>query len=112
MITYLILSYVVPVKSKVKISQNFVAFSEYMNFKTRKSTKNRLSNFGLMEEIMDLARIFLPVIRKQYFENWIDFYEWTYSFQMCVDIGPPSNCVWQFVMGYKINFVLIQKIIV
>ena len=30
----LILSYVVPVKSKVKISQNFVAFSEYMNFET------------------------------------------------------------------------------
>ena len=26
------LSYVVPVKSKVKILQNFVAFSEYMNF--------------------------------------------------------------------------------
>ena len=31
----LLLSYVVPVKSKVKISQNFVAFSEYMNFKER-----------------------------------------------------------------------------
>ena len=28
----LLLSYVVPVKSKVKISQNFVAFSEYINF--------------------------------------------------------------------------------
>ena len=28
----LLLSYVVPVKSKVKISQNFEAFSEYMNF--------------------------------------------------------------------------------
>ena len=28
----LILSYVVPVKSKVEISQNFMAFSEYMNF--------------------------------------------------------------------------------
>ena len=27
------LSYVVPVKSMVEISQNFVAFSEYMNFK-------------------------------------------------------------------------------
>ena len=27
------LSYVVPVKSKVEISQNFVAFSEYMNLK-------------------------------------------------------------------------------
>ena len=29
----LLLSYVVPVKSKGKISQNFVAFSEYMNFR-------------------------------------------------------------------------------
>ena len=29
----LLLSYVVPVKSKMKISQNFVAFSEYVNFK-------------------------------------------------------------------------------
>ena len=28
----LLLSYVVPVKSKVKISQNCMAFSEYMNF--------------------------------------------------------------------------------
>ena len=28
----LLLSYVVPVKSKVEISQNFAAFSEYMNF--------------------------------------------------------------------------------
>ena len=28
----LLLSYVVPVKSKVKISQNSVAFSEFMNF--------------------------------------------------------------------------------
>ena len=27
------LSYVVPVKSTVEISQNFVAFSEYMNYK-------------------------------------------------------------------------------
>ena len=34
----LLLSYVAPVKSKVKISQNFVAFSEYMNF-------NYLSNY-------------------------------------------------------------------
>ena len=28
----LLLSYLVPVKSKVTISQNFVAFSEYLNF--------------------------------------------------------------------------------
>ena len=32
-ISALILSYVVPVKSRVKISQNFVAFSAYMNLK-------------------------------------------------------------------------------
>ena len=31
-ISTLLFSYVVPVKSKVEISQNFVAFSEYMNF--------------------------------------------------------------------------------
>ena len=31
-ISILLLSYVVPVKSETKISQNFVAFSEYMNF--------------------------------------------------------------------------------
>ena len=31
-ISPLFLSYVVPVKSKVKILQNFVAFSEYINF--------------------------------------------------------------------------------
>jgi hypothetical protein len=34
-ISTLLLSYVVPVKSKVEISQNFAAFSEYMSF-TRK----------------------------------------------------------------------------
>ena len=33
----LLLSYVVPVKSKVEILQNFVAFSEYMNFNGQKS---------------------------------------------------------------------------
>jgi hypothetical protein len=33
----LLLSCVVPVKSKVKISQNFVAFSEYMNFKSNRA---------------------------------------------------------------------------
>ena len=36
----LLLSYVVPVKSKVKILQNFVAFSEYMNFKQFDANKS------------------------------------------------------------------------
>jgi len=31
-ISILLLSYVVPIKSKVEILQNFVAFSKYMNF--------------------------------------------------------------------------------
>ena len=34
-ISTFLLSYVVPVKSKVEILQNFVAFSEYMNFNTK-----------------------------------------------------------------------------
>ena len=38
----LLLSYAVPVKSKVKISQNFVAFSEYMNFKHEQFVRNRI----------------------------------------------------------------------
>ena len=40
-ISTLLLSYVVPVKNKVEISQNFVAFSEYMNFNAAlKNCKN------------------------------------------------------------------------
>ena len=36
------LSYVVPIKSTVEISQNFVAFSEYMNFnKLEKGYQNK-----------------------------------------------------------------------
>ena len=38
----ILLSYVVPVKSKVEISQNFVAFSEYMNFNVK--TKMEISS--------------------------------------------------------------------
>ena len=41
-ISTLLLSYGVPVKSKVEISQNFVAFSEYMNFiKAHNQTHNQ-----------------------------------------------------------------------
>ena len=36
----LLLSYVVTVKSKGKISQNFVAFSEYVNFNTTQGCRN------------------------------------------------------------------------
>ena len=41
-ISTLLLSYVVPVKSKVEISQNFVAFSEYMNFNTLEKHNRKL----------------------------------------------------------------------
>ena len=40
----LLLSYVVPVKSKVKLLQNFVAFSEYMNFTNKKCGYANLQN--------------------------------------------------------------------
>ena len=40
----LFLSYVAPVKSKVKIAQNFVTFSEYMNFNVQCMAKRRLSH--------------------------------------------------------------------
>ena len=36
--------YVVPVKSKVKIFQNSVAFSEYMNFTTQCKLHNMVTN--------------------------------------------------------------------
>jgi hypothetical protein len=41
----LLLPYVVPVKSKVKISQSFVAFSEYMNFKKELSFSKSNSKY-------------------------------------------------------------------
>ena len=47
------MSYVVPVKSKVQISQNFVAFSEYMNF-----------NFGfdiILSQINSITTIYYPI---------------------------------------------------
>ena len=42
----LLLSYVVPVKSKVKISQNFEAFSEYMNFTYSCFSVQNSAHFG------------------------------------------------------------------
>ena len=43
-ISTLLLSYVVPVKSKVENSQNFVAFSEYTNFKRSSSNTKKGKN--------------------------------------------------------------------
>ena len=42
----LLSSYVVPVKSKVKILQNFVAFSEDMNFINKLSSHVSVSKLG------------------------------------------------------------------
>ena len=44
-ISTLLLSFIVPIKSKVEISQNFVAFSEYMNFTTIKLKDFRLGMY-------------------------------------------------------------------
>ena len=42
----LLFSYVLAVKSKVKTSQNFVAFSEYMNFMTKEFELPSNQNFN------------------------------------------------------------------
>ena len=52
-ISTLLLSYVVPVKSKLKISQNFVAFSEYMNF--NQPQNDPCIQFGLVQAHLGLS---------------------------------------------------------
>ena len=42
------LSYVVTVKSTLEISQNFVAFSEYMNFKNRSIKISKVSGYSTL----------------------------------------------------------------
>ena len=42
------LSYVVTVKSTVEISQNFVAFSEYMNFNVKSKWEFFANSFGVL----------------------------------------------------------------
>ena len=56
-----------PVKSKVKISQNFVAFSEYMNFKFY----IHQPHFGLHNFIV--LSIVLNMATKNGFENLLAF---------------------------------------
>ena len=52
------LSYVVPVKSKMKISQNFVAFSEYMNFIKNKAIEGQVSTINIITTLqIDLYMI-------------------------------------------------------
>ena len=50
-ISTLLLSYVVPVKSKLEILQTYVAFSEYMNFKRKIEVWKQISKkiFGYLE---------------------------------------------------------------
>ena len=50
----LLLSYVVPVKSKVKISQHFVAFSEYMNFTLESSSQVQSKTRRLVKFLLEL----------------------------------------------------------
>ena len=61
----LLLSYVVPVKSKVKIFQNFVAFSEYMNFTSLQisifwNNCKQLTRFELHRVTVGKFRLELP----------------------------------------------------
>ena len=55
-ISTLLLFYVVRVKSKVKISQNFVAFSENMNFKYIFAHSIKIRTNYLLKNINGLAK--------------------------------------------------------
>ena len=57
-ISTLLLSYVVPVKSKVEISQNSVAFSEYMNFTENMSLLLLLSLLRYSEMTSELITFY------------------------------------------------------
>ena len=48
----LLLCYIVPVKSKVKVLQSFVAFSEYMNFnaKIEVSIRKKMVRIRILEK--------------------------------------------------------------
>ena len=58
---HLLLSYVVPVKSKEKISQNFVAFSEYMNFNFVSQQKAYLLKYAKQN---DKLKVILRAVAK------------------------------------------------
>ena len=60
-ISAFLLTIIRTVKSKVKILQNFVASSEYMNFTKLKINKELIINFGSIEETMALCCSLLPV---------------------------------------------------
>ena len=49
-ISFVDLSYVVPVKSTMEISQNFVAFSEYMNFSKKHSQFSLIFHHPVWEQ--------------------------------------------------------------
>ena len=66
----------------VELKKQFQAHNLY---KTCKSTKNRLSNFGLSEEIMDLSRILLSVKTKNSILSKIQ------CFFLILTIVPKSN---------------------
>ena len=62
-ISTLLLSYVVPVKSKVEISKNFVAFSEYMNFTNIAEILTSNCEMGVLflEKLFQLRRMNLMI---------------------------------------------------
>ena len=68
----LLLSYVVPVKSKVKVLQNFVAFSEHMNFKELENKQPSLEPTLPCNHFKDLIKNLLKLEEKfinQIFKN-------------------------------------------
>ena len=62
--------------NQIKSKQNNLMFPNL--YKTHKSTKNELSNFGLDEETMDLSRNFLAITNQ--FCNFFPFFHFSGSY--------------------------------
>ena len=77
----LLLSYVVPVKSKVKISQNFVAFSEYMNFKNGDNAQSSCAGLFINANLgFDYPGVWLHVDMAFPVEHSVRFLKFSFLF--------------------------------
>ena len=77
-----------PGKSKVEISQNCVAFSEYMNFKTI---------FVIVK--ISFWEIYLMGLNVGDFSSCFDFYLWGMRFHAVVVFGMGKVLLFKYVLG-------------
>ena len=94
------------VKSKGKILQNFVAFSEYMNF----SSTDLLHFHEIILQEPDMRFNCLPVRHQMSYRNAEKWYKWVYA---CLKKSPRKSdpvqmWLWSKIMFYPTNRLLFQ----